>query len=365
MSTPVGGSSPFRDPRIGYGQYGAPGPDDANPQPGAERWGGGQSQAGSNPTIDGLPRAASGPAAGGAQRVRWGAGGGGVGQGTPGAARAPHAGASGPQAYAAAGQPHAAYPPRPPQPPHPSYPPHPPYPPGTPNYQSPAQGFVQQQQGNGAGKRWALVAGLMALPSVLSLGMMGGGMSFGAMSALFGLSSIAEMGLVGMLLFRGSRGAGQFASRWAQYGQQPGPFAQPWQGGPQAPYSGMPGRPPFHGPAYYGPPGWQAGAAPHGSPASDAQPYSWQAPYAASPQSGWGQAFAAQARGYPAAPAQPQAGAGWAQQQPANWAQPVVRPPAPPRPALPPAGWQVVSEDNGAGARRPRALPPASDASGQ
>ncbi|MDQ0625430.1 hypothetical protein [Paraburkholderia graminis] len=121
-------------------------------------------------------------------------------------------------------------------------------------------------------KGWAVVAGLMTIPSVLSLGMMGGGMSFGAMSALFGLSSIAEMGVLGMLLFRSSSGAGQLGARWRQYGQQSAPYAQPWQGGPQAPYSGAPGQPPFSPPPYARPTGWEAYAAAYGWPSPGAQP---------------------------------------------------------------------------------------------
>lgn len=269
MSTPVGGNPPFSDPRIGNGQYGPQGPDDAHSPAGPHAPGGARARPGSNSPIDGLPHAASGTSGDGARRVRWSASGGrgaasvsGAGVGNAGAA-GPSPGAFGGPSSAAAGQPHPPYPP---------YPPHPPHPPHAPNYQPPAQGLTQPWQGRSSMKGWAVVAGLMTIPSVLSLGMMGGGMSFGAMSALFGLSSIAEMGVLGMLLFRGSRGAGQFGARWRQYGQQSAPYAQPWQGGPQAPYSGAPGQPPFSPPPYARPTGWDANAAAYGWPSSGAQP---------------------------------------------------------------------------------------------
>jgi len=232
-------------------------------------------------------------------------------------------------------------------------------------------------------KRWAVVAGLMTIPSVLSLGMMGGGMSFGAMSALFGLSSIAEMGVLGMLLFRGSSGAGQLGARWRQYGQQSAPYGQPWQGGPQAPYSGAPGQPPFSPPPYAGPTGWGANAAAYGWPSSGAQPYSSQ-PMNRAPQSAWGpppghppgyspsapaqpQGYppaSAQPLGYPPAPAHRPPSAGWAQQTPGHGVPPPARLPFPPRPALPPGGSSAVSEQNASGVRRPRALPPGPNAGG-
>jgi hypothetical protein len=186
--------------------------------------------------------------------------------------------------------------------------------------------------------------------------MMGGGMSFGAMSALFGLSSIAEMGVLGMLLFRGSSGAGQFGARWRQYGQQSAPYAQPWQGGPQAPYSGAPGQPPFSPPPYARPTGWGTYEAAYGWPSSGAQPYSSQ-PMNPAPQFGWGQPPPGHAQGYPPASAQPQSYPPTAAQPqgyaPAS-AQPQGYPPAPTQPP-PSTGW--AQQPHGHGAPPPMRLP--------
>ncbi len=339
MSTPVGGSAQSPDPRIEYGQYGPQPPYDGDSSPRAKRPRDARVQPGSNSPIDDLRRAGSGRTAGGAHRVQWGVGGDGDAgsAGGPRPTRGPFPDGSGAHSSSAAGQPH------PPQPPYP------PPPPQAPNYQGRAQSLWQSNPG---AKRWALVAGLMTIPSVLSLGMMGGGMSPGAMTALFGLSSIAEMGLVGMLLFRASRGAGQFAGRWGQYGQQPGSYAQPWQGGPQAPYAGAPGQAPFPPPPYAGPTpwqatGWQQNAAAQAWPSAGAQPGSWQQPDPAS-QSGWGPSFPPQPqpqpRAYPAAAPPPAGRTGWEQRPAENGAPPTARPPAPPRPASPPAGWPTVGD---------------------
>jgi len=377
MSTPVGGGAQAPDPRIAYGQYGQPGPDDSRSSPGAKPAAGARAQPGSHSPIDDLPRAESGRAAGGAHRVQWGMSGNGGphSAGGPTAARGPFPRGPGAHSAGAAGQPH------PPQPPHPPYPPYPqnvPNAPNAPNYQGP--GLIQAWQSNPNARRWAVVAGLMTIPSVLSLGMMGGGMSFGAMGALFGLSSIAEMGLLGMLLFRGSRGAGQFAGRWAQAGQQPGPYASPWQGGPQAPYGGVPGQapyappyappfPPSYAPPFpppYAPPhagptawqatGWQANPTAQASPPAGMQGGSWQQPNPAS-QFGWGPPFAPQPPAYPVPPSGTVAG--WVQQPAGDSA-----PPVPPRPASPPGGWSTVSDDSASGARRSRGWPPGPEGSG-
>lgn len=405
MSTPVGGSAQAPDPRIEYGQYGRRDPDDGRSSPGAKPAGGAQAQPGSHSPIDGLPRAQGARAAGGAHRVQWGVSGDGgrdsagdaaaAGEPFPGGRRA-HTSSAAEQAHPA--QPsYASYPPHPPYPPYAPYAPgapHPPYPPyapdaphpsnartapnapngpNSPNYQAPGPGLMQAWQSNPNARRWAVVAGLMTIPSVLSLGMMGGGMSFGAMSALFGLSSIAEMGLLGMLLFRGSRGAGQFAGRWAQPGQQPGPYAPPWQGGAQAPYAGAPGQAPFPPQPYAGAtgwqttgwqaPGWQADAAAQASPPLGTQAGSWHQPNPASPF-GWGPPFVPQPPAYPVAPPPSATGAGWAQQPAATGEPPAGRPPVPPAPASPPAGWSTVSDDSGSGARRSRGWPAGPEESG-
>ncbi|WP_223216659.1 hypothetical protein [Paraburkholderia phenoliruptrix] len=226
---------------------------------------------------------------------------------------------------------------------------------------------------------------MMTIPLLLPLGMMGGGMSYGA---IFGLGSIAEMGLLGMLLFRGSRGAGQFAGRWAQPGQQTGPYASPWQGGPQAPYAGAPGpapyappyappySPPFappFSPPHAGPTGWQdTGSQPTGwpsnaaaqtSPPAGTQGGSWQQPNPAS-SFGWGPPFAPQPPAYPTAAPPSATGAGWAQHPAANSEPPAMRPPAPPRPTSPPAGWSTVTDDSGLGARPSRGWPAGPEGTG-